>query len=578
MGSILSLFILVVAVSYLLIWRIYSSLKHKAILLAQQVEEKAELLSYAQLYQRKATDQVIEVKASKKQLLTIINHEIRTPLNGILGMVSLLADTALTQEQKDYNETIRGCGETLITTINDIFMRDMLASSKVDDEKRDLDKKNFDIRNSLDEVFELFAVVAARINIELVHHIDPKVPLTIVGDSLRMRQVLMNLIENAIMFTREGEIYVRIDLTQKTDILIELGFEVHDNGLGMSNDKIKLLSLNQNSPAAQRGHSSHDNGLLLSKRIIESMGGRLDIDSMKGKGTVAKFSMQFQPSEHMSRINTENAMLGGKKILIVEDNVRLQLALKEEVIHWGSIPLLASSGDSALQLLADNVNIDVAIVEMQMPDMDGLNVSELISQQYPAVPIILLTTGDDVESKKRPELFNSVILKPVRYQLLAEHIATAMTHKEQSMLDGMNNPTQKLSVDFAEKFPLRILIAEDNRVNQKLTLRVLAKLGYNADIAQDGTEVLEEVSKINYDLILMDVKMPEMDGLEATRMIRLCLNVQPIIIAMTANAMQGDREECIQAGMDDYLSKPVRVEDLVVLLEKWSVKVRENKK
>ncbi|MBA4057981.1 MAG: histidine kinase, partial [Marivirga sp.] len=307
----------------------------------------------------------------------------------------------------------------------------------------------------------------------------------------------------------------------------------------------------------------------------ESMGGKLEIDSIKGKGTIVRFKLGLLKSEHTHHADTDMTVVQGKRILLVEDNVTLSNSLNEEIIRWGLTSAVAKSGAEALDILTKDGTFDLIVVEMQMPDMDGMKLSQEIRQSYPSIPIILLTSASDEESKKQPELFSSIVLKPVKYHILAQHIQSALMQKEQGRPGESNHATQKLSHDFAKKYPLRILVAEDNRVNQKLAIKVLSKLGYDPDIAQDGKEVLEEVDKVNYDLIFMDVQMPEMDGLEATRMIRLCLSVQPVIIAMTANAMQGDREECMQAGMDDYLSKPVRVEELVIVLEKWSLKMQE---
>lgn len=572
MNSIIGLFVLFVVISYLFFWRKFNTLKNRKIELEQKVHEKVELLSYAVVNERKAKEQVVLVNTAKKQLLNIINHGVRTPLNGILGMVSLLDDTSLTQEQKEYNKTIRNCSENLLTTINDIFLGDVLAHAKVEADKSNLEQKNFDLRNSIEEVFDVFASQTARANLELVYHVDHRVPSLIIGDSLRLRQVLMNLVENAIVFTLEGEIFVKVYLIEENDSVLNLGFEIHDNGLGMPSDKVKLLSTDFPPTAPQSG----DCGLLISKRLVALMGGRLEIESIKGKGTIAKFNLQIQKSEHIHRVDHDMTAIQGRRILVVEDNSTLRNTLKEEIAQWNLVPILARSGTEALEILANGVTIDLVLVEMQMPEMDGMMLSQSIRQNYPSLPIILLSVASDLESKNHPELFNYVIMKPIRYHILSQHILTVLMHMEQDPVNELNSSTQKLSSDFALKYPLRILVAEDNRVNQKLAMKVLTKLGYNPDIAQDGKEVLEEVSKVNYDLILMDVQMPEMDGLEATRMVRLCLPVQPIIIAMTANAMQGDREECLQAGMDDYISKPVHLEELVSMLEKWALKVKEN--
>lgn len=572
MNIAIGLFALFVFISVVFFCRLYFKLKDRKLELERQVREKIELLTYSGINERKATEQVALVSDSKKQLLNIINHEIRTPLHGIIGMVALLDETSLTPEQKEYNSTIRNCSESLVTTINDIFLGDILAHAKLEADKGNLEHKNFDLRNSIEEVFDVFASQTARANLELVYHVDHDIPSLVIGDSLRLRQVLMNLVENAIMFTREGEIYLKVYIQEEIDNALALGFEVHDNGLGIPNDTVKLLLMDSPSTSKQ----SNNNGLLLSKRLITSMGGKLEIESIKGKGTIAKFKLQVLKSDQAHRSDQDMTGIRGRKILVVEDNARLRNTLHSKITQWNLETVLASSGTEALGILAKDEAIELVLVEMQMPDMDGMMLSQSIRQNYPALPIILISVAGDLESKNHPELFHSVISKPVRYHILGQHILTGLIPREKTLAPEQNSSIQKLSTDFAKKYPLRILIAEDNRINQKLTMKVLSKLGYNPDIAQDGKEVLEEVSKVNYDLILMDVQMPEMDGLEATRMVRTCLSVQPVIIAMTANTMQGDREDCLQAGMDDYISKPVHLEELVIMLEKWALKVKEN--
>ncbi|HTE32683.1 MAG TPA: response regulator [Chryseolinea sp.] len=559
-----------VAASYLFFWRVFISLRNRKHEAERQVLEKTEMLAYASTSERKSSEQLVLVNASKKHLSYLINHEIRTPLNGILGMVSLLDETPLTQEQKDYNGTIRHCSETLITMINDVFLGDALANSKVDGDQNQPEHKKFDLRNSIEEVFEVFASQTAKTNLELVYHVDHRVPSLVVGDSLRLRQVLMNLVENALTFTRDGEIFVKVDVADENANILDLEFEVHDNGLGMPNDLVKLVSMDHLSIDKSK---QSDNSLLISKRIISQMGGRLKIESIKGKGTMAKFNLQIQKSEPILPVVLDVTTHYGKRILVVEDNATLRKALVSEIKRSNLEPSVASSGAEALEMLAEDSTFDLALIEMQMPEMDGLMLSQAIRTKNPSLPIILMSVASDSESKNHPELFRSVIMKPIRFHILNEHILRSLVHTEEPNPTAINSSSPKLSSEFAIKYPLRILVAEDNRMNQKLAMKVLAKLGYDPDIVQTGKEVLEEVSRLKYDLILMDVQMPEMDGLEATRMLRLCLTSQPIIIAMTANAMHGDREECLQAGMDDYISKPVHVEDLVIMLEKWALHV-----
>ncbi|HTF21563.1 MAG TPA: response regulator [Chryseolinea sp.] len=543
-------------------------MKEQKCQMQRQVQEKTELLAYAGVSERKSAEQLASANASKKQLLNIINHEIRTPLNGILGMVALLEETILTQEQKDYNGTIKNCSETLMTTVNDVLLSDVLASAKVNFSNPE--QKNFDLRNSIEEVFEVFASQTARANLELVYHVDHHVPSWLIGDSLRIRQVLMNLVENAITFTREGEIFVKVHSVAEDAGALELEFEIHDNGLGMPNDMMKHIA-QHHLPTEDVGQTN--NGLLISKRIITLMGGTLRIESVKGKGTIAKFNLRVQRSDHASQLDHDMSSVHGKRVLVVEDNLTLRTSIVSEMKQWNLNPVEVSSGAEALEMIARGTTFDAVLVEMQMPEMDGMMLSESIRTDNPLLPIILMTVVSDAESKRHPELYHSVLTKPIRYHLLSQHILRCLAPAAEPEL--LQSTSQKLFSEFAKKNPLRILIAEDNKVNQKLAMKVLTKLGYDPDIVQNGNEVLEEVSNVKYDLILMDIQMPEMDGLEATRMVRLCLTAQPIIIAMTANAMPGDREECLQAGMDDYISKPVHLEELVIMLEKWAARINE---
>jgi CheY-like chemotaxis protein len=571
MSIVLGAISLFAVLSYSLLLRVLFKLKDRMREAERQLHEKTELLKYAEIKERKVAEQVTLANSSKRQLLNVINHEIRTPLNGILGMVALLDETVLTAEQKDYNGTIRSCSETLITTINDIFLEDAQVNASADVNKRTPEQRNFDLRNSIEEVFELFATQTAKVNLELVYQVDPRIPLLLIGDHLRFRQVLMNLVENAITFTREGEILVKVYVREETAAgVIDLGFEVHDNGLGMPSDLVKLLSGNLHATNA----AHMDNTLLLCKRTVTLMGGELVIESAKGKGTIAKFNLPAQKSGLTHPMDLDMSPVHGKRILVVEDNAALRdmMVATLEQLHIGTV--VADSGAQALKILDNDKAFDLLIVEMQMPEMDGMVLSQSIRRDHPSIPIILLSVVSDLECRKHPALFSSVVMKPVRNHILSQHILKHLTVGDGADSEELTG-SQKLSSEFAEKNPLTILIAEDNRVNQKLAMRVLTKLGYDPDIVQNGKEVLEEVSKVKYDLILMDVQMPEMDGLEATRMVRLCLTDQPVIIAMTANAMEGDREACLQAGMDDYISKPVHLEELVIILEKWALRVKE---
>lgn len=546
-------------------------LKHEKFELKRIVNEKSELLLYAGKREQKALEEKAEVEKKKKNLLSRINHEIRTPMNGVMGMVTLLSETQLTNEQKDFNDTIRNCSESLLTVINDILLSDVLSYAKVESSAAELEQNDFDLRNAIEEVFDIFAGQAAQKDIELIYQVDHRIPSQIIGDNTRLRQVLTNLIENSVKFTKQGEIFVEVWVRNEgADGLMDLGFEVRDSGVGIPEDELRFLS----NTITQSGAQQSGIGLFLSNRLVGVMGGSFSIESWVNEGTVVKFNVPVNTGTHTLRSNPDMVGVEGKRVLIVEDNATLRNVLKEEIAYWKLVPVIADSGAQALELLSHGAGIDLVLAEMQMPEMNGMELSLEIRKKHPQLPIILMSTIGDESSKKYPELFSSVVTKPIRHSILSQHMLSALLNKGDVSAVNMAPAKPKLTTDFSKKYPLRILIAEDNRMNQKLAMRILGKLGYDPDIAENGKEVLEEVSKRNYDLILMDVQMPEMDGLEATRMIRVCLENQPVIIAMTANAMQGDREECLKNGMDDYISKPVNLEELVIMLEKWAVQVK----
>ncbi len=546
-------------------------LKHEKFELKRMLNEKTELLLYSGKREQKVLEEKAEVEKTKKNLLSRINHEIRTPMNGVMGMVTLLSETQLTNEQKDFNDTIRNCSESLLTVINDILLSDVLAYAKVESNAAELEQKDFDLRSSIEEVFDIFASQAAQKDIELIYQVDHRIPSQIIGDNTRLRQVLTNLVENSVKFTKQGEIFVEVWVrNEESNGVMDIGFEVRDSGIGIPADELRFLT----NTITQSGAQQSGIGLFLCNRLVGMLGGTFGIESWVGEGTVVKFNIPVNTGTHTLRSNPDMVGLEGKRVLVVEDNATLRNVLREEIAYWKLVPVIADSGAQALEILSHGTGIDLVLAEMQMPEMDGMELSREIRKKHPSLPIILMSTIGDESSKKYPEIFSSVVTKPIRHSILSQHILSALLNKGEVSAVNTAPAKPKLTTDFSKKYPLRILIAEDNRMNQKLAMRILGKLGYDPDIAENGKEVLEEVSKRNYDLILMDVQMPEMDGLEATRMIRVCIENQPVIIAMTANAMQGDREECLKNGMDDYISKPVNLEELVILLEKWAVQVK----
>jgi signal transduction histidine kinase/DNA-binding response OmpR family regulator len=551
-------------------WIWISRMLHEKRELQRLLIEKSELIAYAADREQRAVEKAAEIDKTKKHLLSIINHEIRTPMSGIMGMVSLLADTSLTNEQKEYNETIKNCGESLLTVINDILLGDVLAHSKIESGAAELEQKDFDLRSSIEEVYDVFASHAAQKDIELIYQIDHRIPDQVIGDNTRLRQVLMNLVENAIKFTKRGEIFIKVEVRNEEARSMDLSFEVSDSGDGISADDLKFLSNTIAQPDAHRTGI----GLFLCNRLVGIMGGTLSIDSRLKEGTTVLFNIKVNTGSLIQRTHLDMTSVKGKKVLIVEDNPTLRNVLMEELQYYKLLPVVAESGTHALEILAETRNIDLVLAEMQMPEMNGMKFSRVVRELYPSLPIVLMSTMHNEESKQHDGILTSLINKPIRYDELIQHVFSGLIPKVEVQVEEKVTAKAKMSTDFSAKYPLRILIAEDDMVNQRLAIKVLTKLGYQPDKVKNGKEVLEEVSKMDYDLILMDVQMPEMDGLEATRMIRLCLSSQPVIIAMTANTMQGDREECFRAGMDDYISKPVNLESLVIMLEKWALQVK----
>lgn len=538
--------------------------------LERQLLETKELLSYARQNEQSSRDLAALESRNKSLLLSKISHDIRTPMTTMMGMASLLNETSLSSEQQEYTNTIQESGENLLKLINDILINDILEYSRFESGK-ELEQKDFDLRNTVEEVLDVFASKSAKQNIDLLYHIENDVPTQVAGDAMRLHQILTNLVKNSIRFTVSGDIFIGIKLQESSeDNRVKLEFEIRDTGMGMSADKVAQLSRGFSEPvsALNTNGISSGVGLIICKNLISLMGGSIEVSSTEHHGSTFKFTIWLRTSLQMVRSkNIEMAGMQNKKVLVVDDNISCGRLLAKQLTQWKLSAAPVNSGAEAIAALTKDTEYDLVITDMHMPEMNGVELSQAIKRLYPELPIILLNKFDDESYKKHLGLFSSVIKKPVRQHILNEQVHVALRNRSKSTDSGK----QKLSIDFAKENPLKILIAEDDAMNQKMVIKVLNKLGYEPKMTSNGNEVLEEVSLNNYDVILMDVQMPEMDGLEATKMIRLCLSVQPTIIAMTANTLQGDRDMCIRAGMDDYISKPVKLEELVNVLEKWSM-------
>jgi signal transduction histidine kinase/DNA-binding response OmpR family regulator len=575
----------VAAIMVFIMYSFYASrmktVKAKSEEMEQQVEQLHAHLDHSIVKEQKASKDAEQVRQSKQQLLTIIGHEIRTPLNGVMGMALLLEDTPLTNEQQEYIKTIRGCGESLLTTVNDILVNDILDFSKLQQEGAKLEYKDFDLRDCVEEVLEMFADKTGKAGLDLMYYIDADVTEQIIGDSKRLRQLLMNLVENAVKFTPHGEVFVGIhSLNNAEGNNPQLNFEVRDTGIGMANDQIKQLFNGIPGKEFQKddGTEALGLGLVISRKLVELMGGHIEVKSELGQGSTFNFIIPVIPSlksirNHAQYDNMVN--LEGKHILIADDNSTSRTILMKQMQSWKMLPVRADSGKQALEILSKNNDFSLVLADMNMPEMNGMQLTKSIRNKYPAMPVILMNQAGDEQYKQEPGLFASVLTKPMRQFMLRDHILGIFSG---TGTDKKINAGPSLSGDFSAQYPLRILIAEDNLINQKIAIKILGKLGYQPALANNGKEVMEMVALENYDIILMDVQMPEMSGLEATKMIRICLEVQPVIIAMTANTMQGDRDDCIQAGMDDYMSKPIDLKELLNQLEKWALMIREKRK
>jgi CheY-like chemotaxis protein len=488
-------------------------------------------------------------------------------MNAVIGMSGLLLDTPLNAEQHDYASTIRESGDALLTIINDI-----LDFSKIEAGRMDIEVAPFDLRDCVESAIDLISARAAEKHLDVAYLFEGDVPAAIAGDVTRLRQVILNLLSNAVKFTEAGEVVVTVTSKPLADQRVEVAFAVRDTGIGLSEDAMGRLfqSFSQADSSTTRRYGGTGLGLAISKRLAELMGGSMQAHSGgPGEGSTFSFTIvgpvaDVPPARSHSIAGVQPG-LAGKRLLVVDDNATNRRVLTLQATKWGMHTRDTESPSEALEWVASGEHFDLAVIDMHMPEMDGIALARRMRDARPDLPRVLWSSLGRREAGEDESLFAGYLAKPVRQSHLHDTLVSLLVREAAPK----TAPHVKAVFDpeLAHRHPLRILLAEDNVVNQKLALRLLQQMGYRADLASNGIEAIESVERQTYDVILMDVQMPEMDGLEASRRINARWNSdRPRIVAMTANAMQGDREMCIAAGMDDYITKPIRVERLVEAL------------